>query len=104
MIPRRWVLVAATFSLSVLLYVDRACISTAKEPIAQKLGLDDRQWGWVMSAFAFGYALLQTPSGWLADRIGPRRVIAAIVTIWSLFTGLTAMAGNLASLVIVRFL
>jgi ACS family glucarate transporter-like MFS transporter len=104
MIPRRGFVVLATFLLSVLLYVDRACISTAKESIVGDLALTDRQWGVVMSAFAFGYALLQTPTGALADRLGARSILATVVTLWSLFTGLTAAAWNFASLVVIRFL
>lgn len=103
-IPRRYFLVVATFCLSLLLYVDRACISTAKEPMVAELGLSDRQWGAIMSAFAFGYALLQTPSGMLADKHGSRRLLTGVVAFWSLFTGLTALAWNFWSLLIVRFL
>lgn len=104
MLPRRALVVVATFLLAFLLYVDRVCISTAKGPIVAELGLTDAQFGWALSAFAFGYALLQTPSGMAADRVGARRILAAIVTIWSVFTGLTALAWNFVSLVIIRFL
>jgi ACS family glucarate transporter-like MFS transporter len=103
MLPRRALVVTATFLLAFLLYVDRVCISTAKAPIVAELGLTDAQFGWVLSAFAFGYALLQTPSGILADRLGARAILAAIVTTWSLFTGLTALAWNFTSLLIIRF-
>lgn len=103
-IPRRALVVTGTFLLSVLLYVDRVCISTAKTPITAELGLTDTQFGWVMSAFAIGYAAFQTPSGILADRIGGRKILAGIVAVWSLFTGLTALAWNYASLLVVRFL
>ena len=103
MIPRRALVVVATFLLAFLLYVDRVCISTAKGPIVAELKLTDAQFGWVLSAFAFGYALLQTPSGILADRLGARRVLAAIVTGWSIFTGLTALSWNFVSLLVVRF-
>jgi len=102
--PRRYLVVAATFGLSLLLYIDRVCISTAKGPIVEDLGLTDREFGWVLSAFAFGYALLQTPSGAMADRLGARRVLTAVVTAWSVFTGLTAVAWNFVSLLVVRFL
>jgi len=104
MIPKRCWLVTSTFLLSVLLYVDRACISTAKDPVMQDLGLTDKEWGVVMAAFAFGYALLQTPSGALADRLGARRILTSVVVFWSLFTGLTAAAWNFVSLAVVRFL
>lgn len=102
--PRRYLVVVATFLLSVLLYVDRVCISTAKGQITHELGLTDTQFGWVMSAFAIGYALFQTPSGMLADRLGARRILAGIVTLWSVFTGLSAVAWNYSSLLVIRFL
>jgi ACS family glucarate transporter-like MFS transporter len=101
---KRHVLVVATFLLSLLLYVDRVCISTAKQPIIDDLGLTDTQFGWVLSAFAFGYALVQTPAGAMADKMGPRLILTAVVTAWSVFTGLTAIAWNFASMLGVRFL
>jgi ACS family glucarate transporter-like MFS transporter len=60
--------------------------------------------GWVLSVFALGYALFQTPSGILADRLGPRRVLTAVVTFWSIFTALTGAVWNFVSMLIVRFL
>ena len=75
MLPRRALVVTATLLLAFLLYVDRVCISTAKAPIVAELGLSDAQFGWVLSAFAFGYALLQAPAGALADRYGARVIL-----------------------------
>jgi MFS transporter, ACS family, glucarate transporter len=103
-LPQRFWLVLATFSLSLLLYVDRVCISAAKDPISQDLGLDEKQMGWVLSAFALGYALCQTPAGMMADRFGPRMILTSVVVFWSLFTGLTAAAGNYAMMLLVRLL
>lgn len=102
--PKRYVLVVATFLLSLLLYVDRVCISTAKQPIIDDLGLTDTEFGWILSVFAFGYALAQTPSGALADRLGPRLILTSVVTVWSVFTGLTAAAWNFVSMLAVRIL
>jgi ACS family glucarate transporter-like MFS transporter len=58
----------------------------------------------VLSIFALGYALVQVPSGILADRFGPRRILSSVVTIWSLFTALTAAAQGFISLMLYRFL
>ena len=99
----RWLIIFTTFLLSVLLYVDRVCISVAKDSVVSDLHFSDQQMGWVFSAFALGYAIFQTPSGWLADRLGPRRVLALIVTLWSVFTGLTAAVNQLATMLLVRF-
>jgi ACS family glucarate transporter-like MFS transporter len=65
--------------------------------------------GPVFSAMLFGYALFQTVGGRLADRFGPRRVLAGGVLWWGVFTSLTAMVpakitGAIFIFVVVRFL
>lgn len=97
-------MVLGMFILSLLLYIDRVCISVAKDSISSDLGLDDKAMGWVLSAFALGYALFQVPSGMMADRYGPRKILASIVVTWSVFTAFTGMAWNYLSLLVVRFL
>lgn len=97
-------LIAALFVLSLLTYIDRAAISSAKEPIAAELALSDQSMGAVFSAFALGYALAQIPSGWLADRVGPRIALTAVVSAWSLFTALTGAAPGFWALLVIRFL
>jgi ACS family glucarate transporter-like MFS transporter len=100
----RYIFVLGTFLLTLLLYVDRICISVAKEPISKDLKLTNEQMGWVLSAFALGYALFQTPGGMLADKYGTRKVLTAIIAIWSFFTGLTSKAYSYISILIIRFL
>ena len=101
--PTRYKLIAWTFSLSMLLYIDRVAISTARTPVSEAFNLSDTQFGWVLSSFALGYALFQTPAGLLADRYGARRVLTLIVALWSLFTALTGLAWGFASLLLFRF-
>lgn len=102
--PVRFILLFFTFLLTILLYVDRACISTAKIPISEDLNFELTDFGWIMAVFTLGYALFQTPSGRLADRKGPRMVISGIVTIWSILTSLTGAAWNFVSMLVIRFL
>jgi len=102
--PTRYVLVLGTFALSLLLYIDRIAISAAKEGVTSDLGLSDTQFGWALSAFALGYALLQTPSGMLADRYGPRTLLGGVVVVWSAFTALTGAVTSYVTLLVVRFL
>ncbi|WP_298502709.1 MFS transporter [uncultured Maribacter sp.] len=101
---KRYFMVTGTFLLALLLYIDRICISVAKDPISKALDLSDKQMGWVLAAFSLGYAFLQTPSGIMADRYGPRKVLSIIVLLWSSFTALTGAAWNFLSLLIIRFL
>lgn len=100
----RFLMIAGTFLMTIVLYVDRSAIQVVKDSVTGELSLDERQWSWIMAAFGLGYALFQTPSGLLADRFGPRRLLSAVVVLWSIFTMLTATAWNFVSLVVVRFL
>jgi len=104
MIAARHRLVAVTFTLTMLLYVDRIAISAGKSAVAQQFFLSDTQFGWVLSAFALGYALFQIPAGLFVDRFGPRLALALVVSAWSLFTGLTGLAWSLGSLLVFRLL
>jgi len=105
----RWFLVFWLFVLSAVSFLDRVNISVAGPSIAAEYHLSDIQLGWVFSAFLWGYALFQTFGGWLADALGPRRVLTAGVLWWGLFTALTAavspkLAGAVFFFVFVRFL
>jgi MFS transporter, ACS family, glucarate transporter len=105
----RWFLVFWLFVLSAVSYLDRVNISIAGGSIAEAYHLSDVQLGQVFSAMLVGYALFQTIGGRLADRFGPRRVLAAGVAWWGIFTALTALvpakiAGALFLFVAVRFL
>jgi len=79
------------FVISSIAYLDRVNISIAGSAIQQEFSLDNVQLGWVFSAFVTGYALFQAPGGWLADRFGPRLILALGTAWWGVFTALTAM-------------
>ena len=84
--------------------MDRACISSAAGSMQKDLGINDNTMGYIFGVFAIGYALFQIPSGWLADVLGPRKVLGWVVSLWSMFTMLTAAAFNAFSLILIRFL
>jgi ACS family glucarate transporter-like MFS transporter len=85
----RWFLLIGLFVLSAVAYVDRINIAIAGSSIASEFHLTNVQLGSLTSAFLVGYALFQTLGGWLADRLGPRRVLTAGVLWWGIFTALT---------------
>lgn len=100
----RFLLIGALFVLSLITYLDRAAISSAKSAIATELTLSDQAMGAVFSAFALGYAFAQIPTGWFADRFGPRIALASLVIAWSAFTALTGAIHRLWPLLTIRFL
>jgi MFS transporter, ACS family, glucarate transporter len=105
----RWFLIFWLFVLSAVSYLDRVNISIAGGAIAEAYHLSDVELGKVFSAMLVGYALFQTVGGRLADRFGPRRVLALGVAWWGVFTALTALVpahitGAVLIFVLVRFL
>jgi ACS family glucarate transporter-like MFS transporter len=98
----RWLLVLWLFVLSAVAYLDRVNLSIASAKLTEEFAIGNVRLGFVFSAFLFGYALFQTPAGWLADRFGPRRVLTAGVVWWGGFTALTAaIPHNIANAVLV---
>jgi len=85
-------------------YLDRVCISVAGPRIQEDLHIGPVGWGWVTGVFAISYCLFEIPSGILADRIGPRRVLTRIVLWWSAFTALTGAVTGYYPLLLTRFL
>jgi len=105
----RWLLVAWLFVLSAVAFLDRVNLNVAATHLAADYHLSDVQLGALFSVFLLGYALFQTPAGWLADRWGPRRVLAGGVIWWGIFTALTASVPTAARnplflLILARFL
>src|SRR5207245_8307708 len=87
----RWFLVSWLFILSAVAYLDRINLSIAGSFIASEFHLTNVQLGSLTSAFLMRYALFQTVGGWLADRLGSRRVLAVVVLWCGIFTSLIAL-------------
>ena len=69
--------------------------------------------GWILGAFAIGYALFQVPGGWAGDRYGPRKILTLAILAYSLcLAAMTIvpqlpwshLAGLAVSFAILRFL
>ena len=100
----RYRVVAFAVSLAIFSYIDRVALSRAAGTISKELGLSKEQMGWVFFAFACAYAAFEIPSGYMGDRLGPRRVLMRIVLWWSFFTAATGWAFNFLSLFLTQLL
>jgi ACS family glucarate transporter-like MFS transporter/ACS family D-galactonate transporter-like MFS transporter len=93
---RYWVLLMI-FIVTTVNYADRATLSITGPTMRQEFGFDTIQMGYIFSAFSWAYVLSQIPGGWLLDRFGARKVYAASIFFWSVFTLLQASVGVLTS-------
>ena len=87
----RWIVIACTFMIAAVSYLDRNNISIAASSLQREFGLTNVQLGTVFSAFIMGYALTQPVAGRIADRFGAARVIGIAIVWWSVFTALLPM-------------
>jgi ACS family glucarate transporter-like MFS transporter len=101
---QRFVLISILFFHSVNTYMDRACIASAVDYIKKDLSISGELMGLILGIFAVGYALFQVPSGWIADRLGARKALTIVVSVWSVFTALTGAARNAIQMLVLRFL
>jgi MFS family permease len=85
-------------------YVDRGALPTAAHMMQGDLHIDHVQMGMLMSAFFWTYTVSQVPVGWLAERYGAHRILAAGLTIWAVATILAGFAHTFATLLVLRLL
>jgi sugar phosphate permease len=100
----RYQVLFITTVASFMLYVDRYCLGELlkNDAVKAELGLDKDLLSWSLSAFFWSYALLQVPSGWLADRFGPRWLLTAYIVGWSICAAAMGFVTGFASLFVVR--
>lgn len=85
-------------------YLDRVNIATAGAEIMRDFGLSKTDFGLILSAFAYPYAIFQVIGGSVGDKFGARRTLLACGVIWATATILTGMVGGIASLFLARVL
>jgi len=85
-------------------WVDRGAMSTAAPLMQHDLRMSNAQLGQLFSAFFWVYAVIQIPVGWLAERYGAHRILAAGLAIWATATMLMGLTSNFAMLLMIRML
>ena len=76
--------------------IDRAALAIANPLVRQDLHLSLSDMGLLLSAFLWAYAFAQLPVGPLIDRLGPRRLLAAGLALWSSAQVMCGLAGSVA--------
>lgn len=100
----RWMVFASLFALCTVNYIDRSVISVCMPQIEEDLQFGPAMVGVILSAFFWGYLIMQIPSGWLADRFGPGKTILGSGILWGIFQIITGMLSSSTAFMVVRSL
>ncbi|NML35370.1 MFS transporter [Paraburkholderia antibiotica] len=85
-------------------YLERFLINLALPYIGAEFKIDESGLGLLLSVFFIGYAVIQLPGGWVADKIGTRKTILFSVFMFAIFTAASGLAWSLTALFVIRFL
>ena len=90
------------FLVALMEGLDLQAAGIAAQGMAAAFELDKLQMSWVFSAGIFGLLPGAFAGGWLADRIGRKRVLMASVGLFGVFSLATALAWDFNSLLVAR--
>ena len=89
-------------SLNLLDYLDRYLIASLGSLVKAEMGLSDKAFGFLGTAFFLVYFLSSPVFGYLGDRFGRIRLMAGGAALWSLATSLTFWVTSYPTLVLAR--
>jgi MFS family permease len=89
-------------TLNLLDYLDRYLIASLGSLVKAEMGLSDRAFGFLGTAFFLVYFLSSPVFGYLGDRFGRIRLMAGGAVLWSLATSLTYWVVSYPALVLAR--
>jgi ACS family hexuronate transporter-like MFS transporter len=90
----RWIPAFSMLLVSLISYVDRSTLALLAPTILKENHLSGEQYGFIISAFSIAYMLSNPLWGWILDRAGLRRGMAAAVAWWTMASVAHAFAGG----------
>ncbi|KAE8702190.1 putative anion transporter 5 [Hibiscus syriacus] len=99
--PKRYLIVILTFVSTCVCYIERVGFSIAYTVAADAAGINQSSKGTILSTFYYGYACSQVPGGWLAQKIGGRRVLLLSFVLWSSTCFLVPLDPNRVTVLVV---
>lgn len=96
--------IALCFIVALIEGFDLQAAGTAAAGLRQTFALDPKMLGWVFSVGIIGLLPGAFFGGWVADRIGRKKILVSAVLLFGLFSLSTAFVDSYSSLLLVRFL
>ncbi|MCK8665365.1 3-(3-hydroxy-phenyl)propionate transporter MhpT [Pseudomonas azerbaijanoccidens] len=96
--------IALCFIVALIEGFDLQAAGTAAAGLRQSFALDPKMMGWVFSAGIIGLLPGAFFGGWVADRIGRKKILVGAVLLFGVFSLCTAYVESYSSLLLVRFM
>jgi MFS transporter, ACS family, aldohexuronate transporter len=100
----RWWIGGLLFASTVINYIDRQTLSVLAPFLKEEFTWSNQDFALIVIAFRIAYAVMQTVSGRLIDRLGTRRGLSFAVAFYSVAAIATSLARGLAGFCGFRFL
>ena len=100
----RWNIFFMLAIICTINYIDRAVISVCMPQIQEELKFSPEVVGAILSAFFWGYALMQIPCGWLCDRFKPGKILLIGGLCWGIFQAITGLISSSKIFMFIRVL
>lgn len=98
----RWIIVTLLFTGTVINYLDRQVIGLLKPTLEVEFSWSETDFGTLMSAFSFAYAIGLLISGKFIDKVGTKIGYSVAVVVWSVAGMLHAAARSVTGFGIAR--
>lgn len=98
----RYVVLVILWLVYIINYFDRMAVLTFLPFIQKDLNLTPVEVGQLASVFFFAYAAAQISAGFLADKIGAKKVMYIAITVFTAVTAVTGVVKNFAQFLALR--
>lgn len=100
----RWWIIGLIALATVINYIDRSALAIMWPGIAEELGMTKSDYGLILNVFMVAYALGQSISGKMYDKIGTKMGYVVSIFVWSLASILHAFSRGVMSISFFRVL
>ena len=100
----RWWIIGLVCLATIINYIDRSALAIMWPDISSDLGMDKNDYALILNVFLVAYAIGQSVSGKMFDKIGTRLGFVVSITVWGLATSLHALARGVLSFSFFRVL
>lgn len=102
--PNRWLITTSIMLATVMTSLDATIANVALPHMAGALSASADEITWVLTSYIIASAIMMPVSGWLARRLGRKRVFMISIAGFTLASALCGAAGNLGEIVVFRLM